>query len=555
MLLTGDEVQLRHPLLAEAVRRRLTAGEIAREHRRIAAALAGTMGANPAEVATHWRGACDRSEERTWRVRAALDARARSAWHLEAEHWKRAVDLWPAGDTLTDPTLVGAHVAHIVALDRASEAAMAGEAARRALAIFDGSDTADMTPLERADLLTVAGQSVGLAFSPVEGLALVQQAKAIYEDSSSNRSLAICLKAEADLLRGLGRFDEAAAAVLRMVALMEQQPDEEVLLRLFVADLAWHQAVDGDSARAVTTLARASGPGGDPHRGIRLSLVRTEVLLMAGGRSDDVVAAAASGLDEMREWDISTHNAGLLVSAVTQARLREGRVSEALRAMAPLVDLAARPDLWMIHSVHGQVLLRRGELVRAAALFEHAASAPRLNYRRDGELAAAAAECDLWRARPRAALDRLLPLVRAAAGVSAAPAVGGAFVMAARAAADLGDVPVHEVESLRTSCVTDPLETRDVPADSFAWRRSWDAELARLRSTAVVEDWVRAAAEWDQLTRPHDAAYCRWRAGAGRPARRPGDRRSAPSQEGRDRRPRARPAQPGDRRHRGPDAP
>ena len=31
-------------------------------------------------------------------------------------------------------------------------------------------------------------------------------------------------------------------------------------------------------------------------------------------------------------------------------------------------------------------------------------------------------------------------------------------------------------------------------------------------STATVDVWLEAAAGWDDLGRPHRAAYCRWRA-------------------------------------------
>ena len=49
-------------------------------------------------------------------------------------------------------------------------------------------------------------------------------------------------------------------------------------------------------------------------------------------------------------------------------------------------------------------------------------------------------------------------------------------------------------------------------ADALATERSWQAELARLSGTATIESWITAATEWDKLTRPHDSAYCRWRA-------------------------------------------
>ena len=47
---------------------------------------------------------------------------------------------------------------------------------------------------------------------------------------------------------------------------------------------------------------------------------------------------------------------------------------------------------------------------------------------------------------------------------------------------------------------------------SAVWRLVWEAELARLEDTGSVDQWARAATGWDRLTRPHDAAYCRWRA-------------------------------------------
>jgi hypothetical protein len=40
---------------------------------------------------------------------------------------------------------------------------------------------------------------------------------------------------------------------------------------------------------------------------------------------------------------------------------------------------------------------------------------------------------------------------------------------------------------------------------------TWDAETGRLNGTSPVEPWVRASNEWEQIERPIDASYCRWR--------------------------------------------
>ena len=73
---TGEhDVGLRHPLFAEAARRRLVAGEASDAHRRLALALAEERDAASAEVAEHWRRAVEPANEIAWRIRAARDAR------------------------------------------------------------------------------------------------------------------------------------------------------------------------------------------------------------------------------------------------------------------------------------------------------------------------------------------------------------------------------------------------------------------------------------------------------------------------------------------------
>src|SRR3954452_15363904 len=92
-----DDTRLRHPLLAEAVRRRLVAGEAIAEHRRLAIVLADSPDHSAAEVAEHWRRAHDPAQELVWCIRAAQEAGSRFAAAPEAEQWRRALDLWPDG--------------------------------------------------------------------------------------------------------------------------------------------------------------------------------------------------------------------------------------------------------------------------------------------------------------------------------------------------------------------------------------------------------------------------------------------------------------------------
>ena len=94
----GHDVELRHPLLAEAIRRRLVGPESVDEHRRIAAALARSTDPAPAEVAEHWQRAEDPGEEIVWRIRAARAAGQRFASAQEGEQWLRVLELWPDGE-------------------------------------------------------------------------------------------------------------------------------------------------------------------------------------------------------------------------------------------------------------------------------------------------------------------------------------------------------------------------------------------------------------------------------------------------------------------------
>ncbi len=118
LITTGvHEVRLRHPLFAEAVRRRLVAGEAADEHRRLALTLAESPRPSAAEVAEHWQRADDPEQEILWRIRAAQEAGARFALAHEAEQWRRALELWPDDATYAGSPGVRKVEAYLAAID------------------------------------------------------------------------------------------------------------------------------------------------------------------------------------------------------------------------------------------------------------------------------------------------------------------------------------------------------------------------------------------------------------------------------------------------------
>ena len=127
--------------------------------------------------------------------------------------------------------------------------------------------------------------------------------------------------------------------------------------------------------------------------------------------------------------------------------------------------------------------------------------------------------CDLWRGRPSLALAHVGEGIADETATSWSPHTGPLLVLAARAAADVAQADPSRLPELTTTVSRwqrqwsqDPFAPDAPHAATPAARSTWRAELARLTSTAQVAHWTGAAQQWDLVGRPHDAAYCRWRA-------------------------------------------
>ncbi len=109
--------QLQHPLLAEATRRRLVAGESREVHRALAEVLGTEPDASPAEIATHWEGASDTERELEWRIAAARSSAEAYDRANEAEQWCRAVQIWPAAVAAAGVPAVTLPEGYLAAMD------------------------------------------------------------------------------------------------------------------------------------------------------------------------------------------------------------------------------------------------------------------------------------------------------------------------------------------------------------------------------------------------------------------------------------------------------
>jgi hypothetical protein len=123
----------------------------------------------------------------------------------------------------------------------------------------------------------------------------------------------------------------------------------------------------------------------------------------------------------------------------------------------------------------------------------------------------------LWCNEPRNAWSKLQLALDTYADVSPPPQVLPALVLGARAVADLVASGATDAAALRIQLVdlyrramrsrlTSTFRTGEALA------ATWSAELARLDGADSPRLWRNADSTWRILRRPHDAAYCRWRA-------------------------------------------
>ncbi len=512
------EIRLRHPLLAEAIRRRLLGGEAVELHRRLAELL--SRGSGPAsEVAAHWQAADDHDEELVWRVRAAREATDRHAVAQQAEHWLRALDLWPDSPTTEIVESLSRAQVSLNAMESLRDSGQmprALELAERAMPWLP-----EMTPQEAADLYYRAGYYRGEAKSSMAGIELLEQAIALYEQMPPGRGLASALEVKGLELASVGRREEARANLQRLLEVCEQVGDPRLTFGM-MPTVAWHEAMAGDLDGALQRieLARAECASPSPLTELWMGVCHTDILLVHGRPVAEIEAAAAPALEAARSWRIENSHSAIVHANVAEAMLRAGQVERAAALLDPVTEDALVLDHWFAHLVRAWLDVLRGRATEAAERVSALDEVGLTWHVHEAARATTAALADVWRGEAGPALDRLLGVLQPILPTHESEYVGGCFVLAARAAADSADGTRHSgarearlraLEELRARAHRDPLSPEAVPADHTAQRASWDAELARLCRTATVEHWAAAAVEWDRLARPHDAAYCRWR--------------------------------------------
>jgi tetratricopeptide (TPR) repeat protein len=518
-LLTPPEdtaaVGLRHPLVAEAIRRRLLPGEAAPQHRRIAEALAPGPDAEPGEIARHWQAAGDRQREITWRLAAAERAQARHATRAALDDWSRVLELWPSVDAGTLEISLAQVLCRTI--DAANDEGDF-DTEQRLVAL---AETVDATPAERAALLTRAADTHYMTGHEAHGLALLDRALALHADLLPSPELVNCLSTSILFLTLQGRWRESDAAITRALEVLDAIGDDHQRSRI----LSWasSQAVfAGDHDRATALFREAlevSAASGDPFDQLVAAVTSTDAMLQLGAPVAEIDATAAPALELVARWGITEFTSALLLTILCEAHLRAGDVGGAATVLELDPENAADPTSHPLHTERVLVAALQGHVNEALARIE---ALDRVRVSRDAnwlEGQVALATVELWADLPARAAARLDETLAVILPTDNAALTSMATACAARAHADVVSgspanrrrAVARRLRDQRTAAHRDPFGPHAVGVAAPVWHAVWQAELAALEDTETVDGWVDAASGWDRLTHPHDAAYCRWR--------------------------------------------
>jgi hypothetical protein len=510
---------LRHPLMSEAIRRRLVPGEKPAAHRLLAIALSHAPDARAAEVARHWEYARDPHQSLVWWVRAAEAASDRFALDEIHAALSRVLELWPPGAPAVPEVGYKQFEIYAIAIDNAGAVGSADLAARWAREAVE----LDLSDEQRVDILQIAGEVEFSYGDPEAGFVLLGQALAIHETLPPDVGFVDTLHWRARHLIDAGRWGEAEADLHRAHGLAVELEDtgRERQLATSEGQLCGLRG-EFDEAAQLFASARALpvDPGEDINGELRVAVREVDVLLRAATSPDEIARRTSAVAERAQQVGFDAGPACALTLQLCDAWLRAGETRRAAESVASVWDPQLTFAVAPRHLAKALVDLRAGH-VEESLKMQTAVAALRVSSSVEIAWATHHAEIELWADRPELAagrLDRALSHMLSGDGWRVSSAVAS---MCARAHADHADQagldrPARrrlgeQISKLLAEAPGSPFSTaavgRQVRADAATWR----AEIARATLASSVETWAVAAAEWDALSRPHDAAYCRWR--------------------------------------------
>jgi DNA-binding CsgD family transcriptional regulator len=526
----GSRFRFRHALLRDAVYDSILPSERSRLHRQLAVALIAHPELAPTgpghtaiELAAHWWEANEWSEALHASI-AAGDAMIDLLAMPEAyAHYERALSAWKLASNESIPD-----VDYLRLIEKAADTAyFVGRTERSrelTLAALNQIDSG-REPEQAAVCQTRLARycfSLGDTYGAFQAF---QAAAALLREDPPSAELAGVLAEEARCLLLLSRFDEAEALCHRSLeasrATNARAEEGHALDTLGVCrGLMGH--FDEGIALVRDALAIAEDLGLPEN--LNLAYCHVSFLLLVAGRLDAAAAVALDGAALGESLGGIRLNGAAVNSA--EALIQLGRQDEAEALLCDLGELvgncAVSPPL--LRSV---MALHRGDHDEAARLLmivdQLTAGLSEVQFRAQFHSIVAQLALEEGRANEASeAIDSALSLAAGtvdpdlvrmcALGVRAlADGIDDARARGRRADLDKAQLGasalVHEAERV----VAVPLARGGTPLPApVAYLAVGRAEQSRL-TASDPELWAAAVVEWDALSSPYEAAYCRWR--------------------------------------------
>jgi DNA-binding CsgD family transcriptional regulator/tetratricopeptide (TPR) repeat protein len=529
VLITCDEGTLgfRHALLREAVYDDLLPGERGELHLELARLLEERMGANVAlepatMIASHYAAAGDQPAALRATVQAALAAREVHAHGETADLAERALELWPRVPEASAMLPLD----HVELLTIAAEAhSVGGDRARGEVLVRRALDELDpqVDRWRYSALLARLARTQWHLNRGLEGVETAQRALAMLpdEDFSPERMALMAWLARTRFLRGRFRdaITDAEEALEAAMAAGDRRAQGDVLNTLGMARIVLGQVDQGvDELRTALAIAQENADDDATATGY----ANLASVLNLSGRTEEALTTAREGLaatprraTRSREW---------MTLTVSELEFETGdwtAAREHLRAVSAHV-LGNTLIFRQVRSA--ELALGDGDLRAAAscleALEDHVVGSSQPQWIGAygtllGELRRR--EHDLTGARTAVAqaLDRLEVCTDDVMRIAAISAVGVRVEAdIAQRARDLREKAEERDALARARIHMQRLRAaaQEGGAVERAWRGVGAAELARARGRNDPKLWIKAAEQWQAMTRPYVASTCRWRA-------------------------------------------
>ena len=524
----GGSYRFRHALLQESIATTCLPGETVRLHRRLAVVL----GEDPAlahdtmfvagRIAGHWYAAGDPGRALVASVQAAREAEQALGFSQALVHYHRVLELL---EVVPDADSLLGQARHRLLRSAAETAYLSGDPSLAARLVRQSIAVVDSTCRdERAHLYERLGRYLWMAADGEAALVAYQHAMELVEDEPVSRWCASIVSGYSQVLMLAGRFAESLPSARRAISMAQELDDAEDIEGHARNNLGVDLALLGRREEGMAELieARRIAEEVNDVDDIGRAIVNLNSVLLDAGLQRDAAETALQGIPVVDHLGLRRRKGVWCRCDAAQALLLLGRNTQALTLTSEAMELApdgideVRTDM-----VHGQVLLRLGELAEAKTHLERArANAERiLDGQIHGPLYAALIEVNVCQGDPAAALDlaregagRLLPTEDAAYCLmlyAAAATAATECVLAERRRATVEGDDTSEVS--RWVDLADQAMTRS-PAPSpvsAAYAQHTHCELARASAFPAAAGWADAAATWDEVGEPYRAAIAR----------------------------------------------